>query len=353
MRKQIISLHGSYFGNNYGDTLLVCLFAEWLKEICPDYVINLPLANEKKTKDLPDGKTGIFNLLRSRFLVYCGGGYFGEQPKNTNKWARRNFVRHGIIGIIAIVFRIPYAIIGVEFGPISSKWFRRFCVYLAKKSHTIVVRNIESKRYLEHWGVDNVLLSADAVLSLSDIVAPLQSTTNNIIVHIPGINNSPSQYNELVKSIIQCIEERKELGRLLFINDSFSNIYQTKSYKLIFELLDAHKIPYSILPYTGYKHLIELINSNKYVITTKLHVGITAAALNKRPLSFWLHPKTKRLHEQIGNANYCYPINTTCSFYNILTDYFSQSDQYILPDYIKNQALLNKQAIITFIDTIR
>lgn len=55
--KKIISLHGSYFGNNYGDILLINLFAKWIKQCCEDCSINLPKANKKVTHELPlDGE---------------------------------------------------------------------------------------------------------------------------------------------------------------------------------------------------------------------------------------------------------------------------------------------------------
>ena len=76
--KKIISLHGSYFYNNYGDTLLVNLFASWIKEALPDSEINLPIANRRKIWEMPGEKSGIINLCKSHALVFCGGGYFGE-----------------------------------------------------------------------------------------------------------------------------------------------------------------------------------------------------------------------------------------------------------------------------------
>ena len=347
--KKIISLHGSYFGNNYGDVLLVNIFAKWIHECCPDYIINLPLADKAKTKDLPDGVTGILNLLRSKYLVFCGGGYFGEQPRNKKAWARRNFFRHGIIGILARFFRIPYAIIGVEFGPISSRWFKRVCVGIAKHARVVVVRNAESKEFLEANGVKGVFLSADAVLCLSDSISPAFANSDDIVIHIPGITNAPLRFFGLIQSLITQVKEKCPYSRLLFINDSFADIYHTDAYRQIFDFLDTHDVSYDILPYKGYKSLIEVINTHRYVLTTKLHVGITAAALNKRPLSFWQHPKTKRLHEQIGNTSYCYPINGTESFNEIIKDYFSHKESFNLSSDIKALAYINKDKLFAFL----
>ena len=45
MKRPIISLHGTYFGNNYGDILLIAIFAKWIKDAVPNAIINLPLAD--------------------------------------------------------------------------------------------------------------------------------------------------------------------------------------------------------------------------------------------------------------------------------------------------------------------
>ena len=352
MKKKIVSLHGSYFGNNYGDTLLVNIFAQWIKDVLPDYTINLPLANKNITKDLPDGTVGMWNLVRSKCLVFCGGGYFGEQPMNKSRWAWRNFVRHGIIGLLAIFFRIPYAIIGVEFGPISSKWFRKICLMIARHSHVIVVRNIESKRFLESNGVKNVIQSVDAVLSLSEKVKPVDTNSNDILVHIPGNSNASQYFIKLIECLVRVLYDNKMSSRLLFINDSYDEIYYSNQYKDVFDFLERENIPYSILTYTGYRPLIKLINNERYIITTKLHVGITAAALNKRPLSIWQHPKTKRLHEQIGNAAYCCPLKEIAMYQDVIKDYLTEKSQYVLSNTIKEQALLNKEALFDFIHTV-
>lgn len=350
MKKKIISLHGSYFGNNYGDILLVNMFAQWIKEIYPESTINLPFANRSKTLDLPEGTKGIRNLIRSRCLVFCGGGYFGEQPRNKKRWARRNFVRHGIIGILAILFRIPYAIIGVEFGPISVGWFRRICLIIARNAKCLVVRNAESKEYLERFGIKNVKLSADAVLSLSEEVPVDESRqSSEILLHIPGIRSNKSQIEELVSQLANYIISNGRKFSIGLINDGFSDIYNSNDYKPVLDILKSYGILYKIYPYKGFKCLIRTINASSFVITTKLHVGITAAALNVRPLSIWLHPKTNRLHSQIDNSDYCISIQDTNSFRGAFDSYFHQESEYFLPYIIKQQAMKNKYILHAFL----
>lgn len=348
-----ISLHGSYFGNNYGDILLMNIFAKWTRDCLHDCVINMPLAHRSLAKDIDYDTTGYINLIRSHALVFCGGGYFGEQPRNPHKWARRNFFRHGIVGIVALLFNIPYAIIGVEFGPITSFWFRKFCIFLAKHAKIIVVRNINSKEFLQSNGVPNVILSNDAVLSLSDMVEPKENLSKNkqILIHFSGLKSSSEIIKKLVISIINSADYCFNDYSITFISDTPGKNYYGSQYEQLFNYLNKNSISYGIENYKICNSLIELINKSDFIITSKLHVGITAAALNKRVLSLWAHPKTKRLHSQIDNSNYCVKFADleNIDIESLLNSFFT-STQYHLPSSVKQNALINRDKLFEFLN---
>lgn len=355
MKKNIISLHGSYFSNNYGDILLINLFAKWIKEYNAEFKINLPKANNNVIGELPTRTNGLFNLIKSNALIFCGGGYFGEQPQNPQRWALRNFFRHAIVAFIAKIFNIPYVIIGVEFGPISSNWFRKVCIAIAKKAKYVVVRNQESYDFLKANGViKNVLISADAVLSLSDIVFPLQTYNikhKKILIHFNGKSKLPENYEYVAKTIISSVRKCFEDYTLVFLSDSNGNYYDNDICKKIFADLNRNNIPYEIKKYEGYKNLIDEINSSYCIFTSKLHVGITAAALNKKVFSLWFHNKTPRLHAQIGNSSYCVAFDLVDKNLDSKIQAFLKSPEYILPLKAKESALLNKEILYKFLST--
>ena len=343
MKKNLISLHASYFGNNYGDILLVKLFYNWIQEISDDLEINLPLAYKKGVKDLPTKRRGIVNLLRSKCLVYCGGGYFGEQPREKFKWSIRNFFRHIIVGIIAVVGRIPIAIIGVEFGPLSFVWSRKLVVWLAKHAKVVVVRNAESKEFLERYGVNNVIESVDAVLTLKP--SGIKSNKNEFLIHIPNIRFAPEKYILMTNVLIKALSD-KAINAVTFIEDTYGQY--SNGYESVFELFAESNISYSVSHYQGPDALIEKIARAEYLVTTKLHVGITGAAMNKNVLAIYNHPKTIRFHKQIGNEANCLPMSADeeemrkaiCHFLN---------DHFILSDEIRKKALTNKNCTIEFV----
>lgn len=355
MKKRIISLHGSYFGNNYGDILLINIFAKWIKQCCEDCSINLPKANKKVTFGLPDGTTGISNLIKSKALVFCGGGYFGEQPQHPQKWAIRNFFRHATVALIARFFRIPYAIIGVEFGPISSKWFRSICISIAKHAKIVVVRNKESYDFIKRYDRNiNVIISADAVLSLSEIVKPIETYTKEkkkILIHFNGRNNLPENYEYVIETIITSVKKCFNNFEIVFLSDCEGNYYENEICKRIFRKLQDESIPFTQFEYNGCDSLINEINCSYCIFTSKLHVGITAAALNKKVFSLWFHNKTPRLHAQINNTDNCIAFNLACNGFESKVEKFLKSTEYTLPSKVKDTALTNKTELFNFLKT--
>ena len=258
MKKIYISLHGSYFGHNYGDVLLITIFARWIKDKYPHCVINYPLADRIRTIGLPEGEVGLFNFLRSKALIYCGGGYFGERPFGKSSWSKRNFKRHSIIGFVALLLRIPYAFIGVEFGPISNTWFRSVTIFLAKHASVVVVRNKESKFFLEENGVRGVILGADAVLTLSSNDRPKEKK-GNILLHIPGFQKNKEKYKELIFQFLSVIKEEKIQNKIIFISDNYNYYFESPDYQQIIDMFKEESVPFEFFYYSGCDSLVILL----------------------------------------------------------------------------------------------
>lgn len=350
MKKRIVSIHGSYFGINYGDILLVNLFSRWVKNVAPEIQINLPLVNNQKITEIPENSiSGLGNLIRSDKLIFCGGGYFGEKPSRKYRWALRNFMRHGIVGIIALVFRIPYIFVGVEFGPITARWFRLFTIFLTKHAERIIVRNQESKEFLESYGVKNVELAVDAVLTLSDEVLPIDTSKNNtkyILLHLSHVAKYEEGYKTFIQTLSKYIKTHIKDYKLSLIFDNPENL---KDYEYIQNIITENGLVSNNIEYTDTKTLINIINSASYVFTSKLHVGITAAALNKPVFSLYAHPKTPRLHRQINNIKFCMPIQSISEIGDgQLYDFFMR-EKYVLPHRCLDDARENKRAVEEFI----
>lgn len=341
MNNNIVSLHASYHCNNYGDMLLLRLFYDWVKSVSEDIVINFPLV-DTELKDIPSAEHGLKNLWRSKCLVYCGGGYFGEQPRRKLLWSIRAFKKHLIIGIIAVVRRIPFAIIGVEFGPLSVKWLRVLVVWLAKHASIVVVRNKESKAFLEKYGVKNVIEGVDAVLTLRPTDHERGKT---VLIHLPGLRFAPEQYEKIAHLLVDALLQRG-IHHVSFIEDTDGQY--KNGYDPVFAIFKGASIDYSVDYYSGVETLIQRLSEADYIVTTKLHVGITGAAMNKNVLSLYMHPKTIRFHKQIANEENCLPVSADPLEIKAAINHFFDNG-FVLAESIRGKALYNRKAVIDFV----
>ncbi len=95
------ALHGAYRGGNFGDMLLLGIYARWIRALVPGCRVVLPLI-KSGLGDLVDADgRGLRELRRARALVYGGGGYFGELNTGVGWWAIRNTWRHVPQGLVA------------------------------------------------------------------------------------------------------------------------------------------------------------------------------------------------------------------------------------------------------------
>lgn len=354
----MVSLHGSYYVNNYGDVLLINIFYGWIKESFPSLTVNLPLVDKVKIKEMPEPtQTGFLNLLKSDCLIYCGGGYFGEPSHRKIKWSIRAFFRHAVIGIIAILFKKPIALLGVEIGPLSINWFRIVVLWIVKHSKVVLVRNQESYDFLLKNKANNVSLAADAVLTLNQQDSPKASIIFEqrirpyIVLHLPGFRSNPKGVATFIKGLCESLRKAKKTPHLLFIDDATSK-YDSE-YEPLFQIVNNNEFSYSFQPYTGINSILEIIANASAVFTTKLHIGITAAAYNKKVFSIYAHPKTANFHKQIGNSYYCLPLSRINQYRNLIDiiDSFFEAEEPILSSSVLLLANKNKIELESFIRT--
>jgi polysaccharide pyruvyl transferase WcaK-like protein len=347
-----ISLHGSYFQNNFGDILLMAIITNWLKEA--GYSVNLPVSFESMRKLIGADTIGYSNYLQSEALVFGGGGYFGEPNTKKAIWTYRNYLRHifpysnGIIGS-----KKPYIIIGVGVGPISNNFLRKRVVNLFENAVFASVRDNESFDFLKKYGLkrDDLVINPDIALTLNKVnpfVSPKVKVEDDSKIRI-GYHLSYSADHKFTKFFLAYFKkllEKDDRIELVCIVDSTS---RNKLLDSIEPEISGWKNA-SIARYSDPDQIITLLNSFDRVVTHKLHVGIVSLSLNKPVLSFPLHQKTQRLYRQLGIENQCMPLG------NFKEDEFTRFlDTNLLTattgkiSEISEQALKNKAILLEFL----
>ena len=298
-----ISVHGSYFGYNFGDTLLCKLFVDWVRTAGSHEVV-LPLANAKNLALIGADRRGLRAALSSERAIFGGGGYFSQSSSRTRLWSLRVFSRHLLLGQLFKARRTPLAILGVGVGPIADRRVRRAVLALFDYARVAIVRDEESAAYLRDWGLGrDITIANDAVLaaelrSLVDVDVTVHRGRKRLAVHTSG---SPSTA-ELAAARAACSWAVGKDVALVLATDGVSRrgaISWPSTIAAEFPSLEVEVYRYDGEP----AHLIKRLAATDGIVTTKLHVGIVGTKLGIPVIAAPAHSKTIRFYRQIGQAD--------------------------------------------------
>ncbi|WP_395308257.1 polysaccharide pyruvyl transferase family protein [Mycobacterium sp. AMU20-3851] len=313
MRK--VALHGSYFGYNFGDTLLCGLFRQWIHSSSDSEVV-LPLASRRNTALIGADARGIGAFLGCSDLVFCGGGYFGGPAGRSVRWSIRNFFRHFVIAELAMFMRKKVYILGCGAGPISSGFLRNRLRVLAEYSERVIVRDDESRDFLVEIGVTRPIdVDVDAAMymdrsffkrDVSEPVAPVPDSRSDAKVVVVHLTDFEAPYWEAMAAVVADFCNGRRGIQTVLITDSVTRTRklsaQEKSVERLSQLIPtATKVAYRGDP----TDLCQVLDAADLVITNKLHVGIVSIVLGKSVISLPQHVKTPRFYRQLDLSSVC------------------------------------------------
>lgn len=320
--KKNISLHGSYYIDNFGDVLLCDIIKE-ITQNSYDCEISIPYATDIFMKMLGENiESNPRDIFKSDFILFGGGGYLGEPNVNVTYWSWRLIKRYLVTGAILRILKKPYAIYGVGAGPINHYLARKLTVFFCNGAKEIVVRDEESKDYLQRYGVkQEVKLATDMAI----LVEPTYISNENkniikeelykfkdkkkIFLHLaisPDYkkNNMGNGVKYIINDLIKIVNTHKDVAIILGCDSNMS-----AQVKIANEIVSSFPENSTlILEYKNPNLLIAALNEMDIVITTKLHVGIVGTALRKNVLAFSGHQKIKRFYKQLNCSNNTLPL---------------------------------------------
>ncbi len=310
----IAGLHGSYFARNFGDTLLLNIIYNWIKEADPNAEVILPYVSSHKEaveilNNIETKSYKKYKVSQCDRFIFGGGGYFGEPKTNWARlqyWTLRNYFRHISWNNQLIKNKIPFAIIGVGVGPISNSFLRKKVIKLFDKAEFICVRDTESFNYLKQYGCTNpnVYETTDLALSVRR-KKKLDNEKKVLGVHFPIRPGFPQ---DKIPSIISFLKQISKNYSVKLINDQKGQMSLEKDTNIT-RFIKNSQIEYTEIEYHDPNKLIDELNELDVILTSKLHVGILGYALKKPVLSIPNHTKNFRFYKQIGRSNFCIPAN--------------------------------------------
>lgn len=354
-----IQLHGAIETNNYGDILLVKLFYDYMHLKYPnaDFIIKRACNDLYAELGPTIKKRGKPNLV-----IFGGGGYLCD--------GNLKFTLHMIKTIYIHMFicrlkKIPYYIVGAGTKTYNNGFFKKFIKFCLNGANEIIVRNNESKLDLYELGVKkNVIVTADNVMAIDRNYIKYDRVSKEITSYVTNNTRVLIHINYFLLDGNQKINE----GIKVLYSSLKSYFNQKNNYDFIItcdhntdEFINQVNDIVNLFPSANAKFIVckniydvmALIDKSDYVITTKLHVGITAVAFGKRVASFAIHPKTMRFYSQIGQNKRCILLQDCLNEkiiketldYSFETDY----DESII-NGIRNKAKSNYELLNKYIE---
>ncbi|KKA44116.1 polysaccharide pyruvyl transferase family protein [Salinivibrio sp. KP-1] len=288
-----IAIIGALWTSNFGDVLLAKLLKDKLVMLGHSVIMPNASNSVKNEAGLEEEK---FKISESDCILFCGGGYFSEPPGNSFKWAISRYKSLFKYATYCKIKKIPYSIIGVGAGPINSFVARKVISHVCSGAENILLRDNESIKAIKNLNQNyNLIEVSDLVLSINDIyeLGPVYNSVDKIGVHLT-LNG-----REQIKPILKYVKENKNSYDFYLIEDNPGE-YD----RLCYEYTDIKELfADKYITYKSIDEFVSQIHSFDMVITSKLHVGIVAAALNKKVCSLPYHAKVKRLYDEFDRSD--------------------------------------------------
>ena len=301
-----VMLSGATAGTNFGDLLFAKMFQQHISEQIGEENVfwystrfsmssffknSLNYSREGKTKDMDA-------------LVYVSGGYFCGDDKNLRDRILR-VLRYFVVGLKCNFHKIPYCIIGLEVSDPKNKWLRWIEKKVLRDADLIVVRNHESIKCLESYGIDNAIETVDSAFSIEstlfehiELPEDIKLCSKKILLlHInPGVGSNDNIKSRIVPIINTFLQQHKEYA-VLVTADQYVDAQKDAVDDVCKQLKCDTVLRYY---YSDPIALCKVIDRVDTIVTHKLHVGLVGARLGKSVISFSGHTeKIERLYKQL------------------------------------------------------
>jgi hypothetical protein len=314
---------------NFGDQLLRDIYWDYFTQLLPDWQFEtLQFGASARDTVAAQRQERDEQLASARGLVFVGGGYLGEGRLDHSStkaldlvarhaWGWRNYRLYGKSARKATRKELPFAVLGVEYGPITSGKLRRASVDMLGQAVVSSVRNEESLRFAAEYGAKRLpVVAADAALGLS--VEVLQriypklaweavdrdrrdKSMIKVGLHIhddSAFSLHPSLASDLSKLLAKLGREHS-ISTQYIHDQNFRGSPKARARDAVERITEIVPLQGEVM-YTAPERLILELLDLDCVITTKLHVGLVARALGIPTLQFPTHKKIFRNFSFIG-----------------------------------------------------
>ena len=315
-----VMLHGATNMSNYGDYL----FAEFFYRKLIDNGIEPIFYTDRKygigeyfSKYLNYKPTGSLSdaYKECDALVFISGGYFVGPSSHAYFDEFKLIARYFKPAFRFMKMNKPIYVLGVGAGPFDSRPYSKKAKKVLNYAAPITVRNIESKRFCEEYGVaSSIEVTADTALVVRQYLDKyktdvpkfeIEAGKKMLLFHIDSNATVKDKFRRIIAPAVKRFLETNTEYRLYLAADGVKDEKLYSDYRQIFADMNP-----TVLIYDDPWVLTRQIERADLIITTKLHMGIVGSTLGSSVVSFPFIPnKTRRFYNQINESERCVPIN--------------------------------------------
>jgi polysaccharide pyruvyl transferase WcaK-like protein len=321
MIKGKVLIAGRVNHDNYGDTLMVAIVASYCTE--QGYEVFVLGSGDFLVRQLKEIGIDVTNIDREYLhqydfdrCIFTGGGYLAHNFFNGRKWCGK-WLKDAYFTDAYHYLKdkgIPYCVLSVEVGPVQSKDMRQVVRQIFDDAKIVYVRNEQSLFFTQNniTKSDHVMHSQDMVLTeLSNLVTSMSgkgllnlysSDTGRVSigVHVTDkFDGSNFLKRKFVDELISVINSDPQVTKVVLFSDNEETTTLDDAFNYLAKNISNTK-NVSIHRFHSLKEVLEVINQCSHVLTTKLHVGVSAISLGKHVLCLSDTPKSRRFYESIG-----------------------------------------------------
>lgn len=314
-RSYHIGVHGAGFVENFGDHLLLERARRIVLQKFDHANVDLILEDHFQTGSFSSFLRGLLRIPRLDALVFSGGGYLGERQAGNQRWNLQCFVRYVLPALIARTFKVPYYVIGVEVGPLSSRLLGKAVRAMLRGSQCCWVRNTASLQWCQKMNVpakhgadiaQNVLFLENLEGSARNEIP--RDAAKYVIIHQSQYDLSEDNRKQLNLAISRISKAGFDLV-FLYDNANDPALTSAEDNKDIQKYLDIdceEKTSHiRVVAHSKIDETVAVISNASGVITPKLHVGIVAVMSRVPSIAIPVHLKTPRYYHENGLEDRC------------------------------------------------
>ena len=306
-----VVIHGCYNTSNFGDLLLLDLLAKHLSCAWNASVSTLRCQQAAGLLHCRPRPT-LRSALRPDFAVLGGGGYLHDGDGDAT--VTKRLLRYSLPARFWSLQGVPVAMIAPGAGPWGQGIGARRIRQIVNACSLVTIRDQESADFLStRCGVAKQVMqvTADLVLAMSRDDIPAKSTS--------ALSKQLGEKRKKRLGLhLEVMTQKAELLRRFMQLPVFKSSSAWDEWEIVFffdntadgaagirELAGSPPLQTApVVLMQNHWETAALIASCDAVVTTKLHAGITAAAVGVPSFGYSFHPKTARFYRQIGRSDF-------------------------------------------------